>query len=178
MLILLVLVALTLLILLLRFLTKYVKVCGKVATVLKERLFYNAFLRFILQGTLKLQIGAGAILVLEDGDYDRVSLTTAFLILFVFQTFPLLFYCIMKRKRDQLHLKETKSKIGSIYLGLNTEKDSVMSYSPVFLIRRSIFVFLTFKLFDMPNPQLLAMVFWNISYMGYISNVRVHEWTW
>ena len=44
--------------------------------------------------------------------------------------------------------EETIRKFGTLYNGLNSEKSQVMSYSIVYLVRRSLFVAITFALFD------------------------------
>ena len=58
------------------------------------------------------------------------------------------FYAILARNVTHLDKAEIRSKIGTLYSGLKAKVASVKSYSCVFLARRSIFVAITFLLFD------------------------------
>ena len=53
----------------------------------------------------------------------------------------------MVKSRKKLDEQKMKAKIGTLYNGLDAKKVSVISYSIVFLARRSLFVAITFALF-------------------------------
>jgi hypothetical protein len=61
---------------------------------------------------------------------------------------PFLFGVILYRNRENLWRPSVKAKIGSLYLGINTDKFLPLTYVIVFLARRSLFVFV---MFTMPN---------------------------
>ena len=60
---------------------------------------------------------------------------------------PFLFYLTMVKSKRKLDEPKVKAKIGTLYNGLDAKKVSVISYSIVFLARRSLFVAITFALF-------------------------------
>lgn len=64
---------------------------------------------------------------------------------------PVVFYFIVSRNADNLDNNDIRSKIGTLYNGLKAKKPNVKTYSLVFLLRRSLFVALTFILFDYPG---------------------------
>ena len=50
----------------------------------------------------------------------------------------------------------------------------VGTFSVIFLLRRSLFVMITFALFYLPGIQVQMMVFMSIVYLCYIVSVRFH----
>ena len=68
-----------------------------------------------------------------------------------------------------------KEKIGSLYPGLNGAKSGVGTYSTVFLLRRSIFVVITFALFQFPEIQVLSMLCLTLLYISYIANMHFFD---
>ena len=75
-------------------------------------------------------------------------------ILVIFNLCPLLFYRFMYKYRGKLHEQEVRDKIGTLYNGLNPKKSNTASYPLTFLVRRSVFVALTFVLKDQPGIQI------------------------
>ena len=67
-----------------------------------------------------------------------------------------------------------EAKIGTLYNGLQIEKNSAMSYSIVFLVRRSIFIVITFALFNQPGLQIHLMIFLTIIYIMYLGYSDFH----
>ena len=53
--------------------------------------------------------------------------------------------------RQNLHKPEIEKKIGTMYFGLNSEKPKVWTYVVVFLLRRSLFVLVTFSMYHLPS---------------------------
>ena len=50
-----------------------------------------------------------------------------------------------------------------------------MSYSSIFLIRRSLFIAITFALLDKPGIQLQLMIWLSLLYISILSYVRFHD---
>ena len=67
---------------------------------------------------------------------------------------PLLFLHIMLKYRQELGKPSVKDRIGTLYLGLRTDRDYVVSYSMVFILRRVVFMVITFTLFNYPGIQI------------------------
>lgn len=75
------------------------------------------------------------------------------MILVVLNCCPFVFFLVVYRNRDHLSRKAISEKIGTLYEGFNPRKPLIASYSFFFLLRRSIFVVLTFGLFKQPSIQ-------------------------
>ena len=61
---------------------------------------------------------------------------------------PVLFTITLWKNRKVLSKEPVMKKIGALYENFNAEKNKVGTYSIVFLVRRSLFVALTFALFN------------------------------
>ena len=75
-------------------------------------------------------------------------------ILAILNLSPFVFLRIMYKYRGRLCELEIRQKIGTLYVGLNPKKPNVMTYSLIFLIRRSVFVAITFLLANEPGIQI------------------------
>ena len=65
---------------------------------------------------------------------------------------PYVFLYILIVNQKKLGEPETKAKLGALYAGLKAASDPrVVSYSFIFLIRRLLFVLLTFLIFNQPG---------------------------
>ena len=124
---------------------------------------------------MKLQTGAGSVLFINR-ELTTMKMVTSISILSVFQLFPIIFYITLKRKKDNLSDLGMRASIGTLYQGLKIKSRNILFYSPVFLVRRSLFVLLTFILFDMPNMQIQVLIVLNLAYISYVSLANVHEW--
>ena len=101
---------------------------------------------------------------------SKVQIVLASLILAVLNSFPFLFSFIVWRNQANLEKTEIRDKIGTLYNGLKPRNTSVMLYSFIFLVRRSLFIAITFALFEHPGLQLLLMLqktLFYIMYLGY-----------
>ena len=125
----------------------------KVAQFIKKKLLYNSFLRFILQSTLKNQVAAGTVIqaYMSKGEWETEPEYSDYIssvaIVFVLSCCPFVFYKIVRINAVNLNKQEIKDKIGTLYNGLNAKLPSVVWYSPVFLIRRSMFIAVMFICF-------------------------------
>jgi len=152
---------------------------------IKQKIFWNAFIRYVLQSTLKSQVGAGAVMAVtlglakqhqgaqEKGEdtgniYAKLAIPAAMLAFF--NICPIVFICILKRNKKHLNSPEVRQKYGQMYETIRVEhiEDpqsvlgqvtayrelpdwNTLTYPIVFLLRRSIFVIITFGLFNYPG---------------------------
>ena len=82
---------------------------------------------------------------------DTAFKITAWIILSLLTLLPVLFSCVLRRFRGTLDQPLVRQKIGALYDNFNPMKPKVGTYAIVFLIRRSLFVALTFCLFRNPG---------------------------
>ena len=81
---------------------------------------------------------------------------------------PFFFLLVLCRNRDTLDHPATESRIGTLYSGLRGDKSGVWSYSFVFLLRRTLFVALTFGLLDEPGLKTQLMIYATLLYLIYL----------
>ena len=107
----------------------------------------------------------------------KVQGSLAIFLMFAFTQAPFLFAWIMSANYDNLDKDSVKRKIGSMYLGVHLKGDDTLGLSVaiVFLLRRSIFVAITFALIDHPALQMQAFIFLSVLYMGYLKSVRIYD---
>lgn len=134
--------------------TKYQ--CFKCYMTIKNKVFYNLFIRFALQSFLKFLIAALTTLTAVDmSQKDGLEQgLPAVLILALLLSLPFTFVCVLKKNFGSLQYPSKRERIGSIYMGLRTDKISALAYSIVFFIRRLLFAFLTFAIFNYPHLQI------------------------
>lgn len=153
----------------------------KVAKFIKKKLLYNSILRFMLQSTLKNQVSAGVIIQAymikreKEAELLQSSFYVSLVIVFVFSCCPFLFYKIVSNNVANLDKQEIKDKIGTLYNGLNAKRPSVMTYSPMFLIRRSMFIAIMFVCFEQPAIQVQLMIYMTILYLIYVGHQDFYE---
>lgn len=120
---------------------------------MKQKIFWNTFIRGLIQTSMKMQIGfCVTIYALEwETQKDRPQIVMSFILLCILALIiPPFFAFVLYRNRNNLWRPSVKAKIGSLYLGLNTEKLIGLTYTIVFLFRRSLFVVIMFTLMDQP----------------------------
>ena len=81
---------------------------------------------------------------------------------------PILFLIILCCNRGNLDKAEIKGKIGTLYAGLRPHVKSVWSHSVVFLLRRLLFVIITFALFSQPNLQVQLFILVTLFYITFM----------
>ena len=83
----------------------------------------------------------------------------------------------MSANFKQLGETKIQKKIGSMYLGvaLDDEVAYGLSLSVVFLIRRSVFVAITFGLLNYPSLQLQLFIFTSILYISYLNTFHIYK---
>ena len=150
---------------------------------LKRKLLYNTFIRYVLLGTLKIQLTiGGAILIgsLIPETAKEPAPETGFLIFGIcvlvgMTLMPTLFAWVLYANKGNLGNEEIKNKIGALYFSFLPDKPNMGSYSVVFLLRRSFFVLVTFALYNFPSMQVECMLYSTMLYVCYISNMNFYE---
>ena len=86
--------------------------------------------------------------VIEDGEQGSTvgSIVVSWVILVVFNLCPFIFFLIICKHKGKLHEPDITAKFGTLYVGLNPKKPNIVSYPLTFLVRRSVFVAITFAL--------------------------------
>jgi hypothetical protein len=75
---------------------------------------------------------------------------TAVIVLMIWSLLPILFGFIIYKIFPVLDYPSVKKKFEPLYAGLNTDSKVAMMQPLVFSLRRTIFVLITFVLFDVP----------------------------
>lgn len=107
------------------FLQKFCPCVQKCYAVIKQKLFYNTLIRYLLMGSLKMQItfcGALAIGTFvpvseEKPMPDRGTLITSTVLMVLLTLIPFIFALILWRNKDQLGKPAVEKKIGAMYFG-------------------------------------------------------------
>ena len=157
----------------------------KLYTYLKNKLFYSTFIRYILLGTLKIQIEIGSAMAVghyipltdQNEEASRPFMIQGAAIIGFLTLCPLIFLCVLARNRRNLAAVPVKTKISAMYFSLNPEKTSLISYSPVFLVRRSLFIVATFVLYQYPSMQVEVMLYTTLFYITFITQMSFYETT-
>ena len=88
---------------------------------------------------------------------------------------PFIFIYSLYRHKDTLKTELTRNKIGSIYQTIQPTSKASLTYPIVFLLRRSIFVSLTFLSFSYPVVQVCLQIFLTVLYIIYIMTVPLYD---
>ena len=169
--------ALTLIVL---FLGKIIKQLGysqKLINLIKQRLFWNTFIRSSLQAYIKvLFVYMTMILALEFHSF-AASFKSVFIILVVLALIglPILYTIILWKNRKRLDNENIKSKIGSLYLGNRVEKIQQYLCSIVFLVRRLAYILMVISLMGLSVLFSVGLVQLNMLYLYYIVIVRPND---
>jgi hypothetical protein len=115
----------------------------------KGMIFYNTFLRFILQSNLKMGVAA-VTTISTAASFASGSAVAALVELSIFCICPFLFRYILYKNKINLAKPSMHGKIGSLYLGLKEESAGALMYSSVFMVRRLFFIMLTFAVSAVP----------------------------
>ena len=99
---------------------------------------------------------------------DVVQGLVAIILVLIFALSPVWFGLVMYANKGNLTHPSIQKKIGSMYLGVWLSTGWGLSYSIVFLIRRSLFVALTFALYDYPGIQIQLFIYSSVLYMIYL----------
>lgn len=92
----------------------------------------------------------------------------------IFGVSPIIFGVVMYANMDNLDHPSIEKKIGTMYLGVWKSKGWGLTYSVVFLVRRTLFVILTFALYDQPGIQIQLFIYMSVLYMIYLHAQRIY----
>jgi hypothetical protein len=88
--------------------------------------------------------------------------------LIIFTLLPVLFGIILRRKKADLWRPSVKAVIGSLYLGLNTQSPWALTYTIVFMVRRTLFVAIMFSMMNQPSIQMNLLIYTSNLYIIYL----------
>ena len=118
--------------------------------ILQSSIFYNAILRYELQSCLKLAFASCTTLTSLDWSnltkQAIISIASSSTILLVIIMSPLIFRGVLMRKMNDLKRPSMVKRIGSLYLGIRDSDKWSLAYSQVFMVRRILFVGISFGL--------------------------------
>ncbi len=89
---------------------------------------------------------------------------------------PFAFLSLLLVKFKTLCRPSSRASIGSLYLGIKDDsKSAAAAYTPLFLLRRSFFVMLTFASAQQPNLQVHFFIYLSLWYVIYLGHALPHE---
>ena len=120
---------------------------------LKQKVFWNPFIRYIFLNSLKLNMATFVVFKSMKADTKTPTTTEisiAISICVILHLVVIVFYCVLKRHHEQLKDEATVNSIGSLYSGkdVHSPKKRVHSYMVALFVRRGLFVATTVYLFD------------------------------
>ena len=147
---------------------------------ISDLIFYNLFIRYIIQSTLKLQIGAASTLFVLSSwseTNDIAQAVVAITILALLASAPVVFALILYKNYENLNWLSIQKKFGSAYMGVYLESMDIypLSYSIIFQMRRMCFVLLTFALFNYPGIQIQVFIYTSVLYIIYLNFRRIYH---
>jgi len=91
--------------------------------LIKQRIFWNVFIRSNLQSYLKMSFTTAASLQLMKWDHfgQIASSLLAILSGIILLVLPVVYLVELRRNRDSLFIPSVKRRIGSLYAGMNDE---------------------------------------------------------
>ena len=88
---------------------------------------------------------------------------------------PLIFAVILKKNFGRLPRPSTKKQIGTLYLSIKDTDKVALAYSPVFMLRRLLFIAITFSMAEFPGLQIHLFSYLNLFYVMYLGLVFPHD---
>ena len=145
--------------------------------LIKKKLFWNTFIRSSLQAYIKvLFVYLTLLLALDFSNFSSgVKSMVVVIIVTVLFALPPIYIAILHKKRAILGNLAVKDKIGSLYLGVRIQNPLEYLYSPIFLIRRLVYIALLIALQAQPVLFLICLIHVNILYLCYNFTVQPHK---
>ena len=103
------------------------------------------------------------------------SVATSSLILLVMGLGPLVFALILKKNFSKLPRPSTKKAIGTLYLSIKDTDKVALAYTPIFMLRRLLFIAITFGMAEYPGLQIHLFSYLNLFYVMYLGLVGPHD---
>lgn len=88
---------------------------------------------------------------------------------------PIFFGLVLKRNFKDLPRPSMQGKIGSLYLSIKNNNNWALAYSPLFLVRRILFLSLTIGLASLTSLQIHFFIFISLMYTIYLGLVVPHD---
>jgi hypothetical protein len=135
---------------------------SKVITKLRKVFIWNGFFRFIIQGSLKMQLACGTIIAIYFDQANKPiqsaedvlkpqDLIGPGIVLLIFNVMPVVFSLLLFCSNENLDSDAGRDKYGTLYATVDINKRGSGSYIVVYLLRRSFFVLVTFVFYDYPG---------------------------
>lgn len=90
-----------------------------------------------------------------------------------FNLMPIVFIVVLRRLRPRLHEEGVKKKIGNMYSTVDPKYTGSLYYNVVFLTRRSLYVLITYSLFNYPGIQIQSFIYVTLLYLIYLHHFPV-----
>lgn len=156
------LVLLVLLFFCLRICTAKFKVVRDLRDLLKKKLFYNSFCRYLLQSNLKIVNNSFTFLVFSASFATKsASGQTVLMIVMasVLVIWPIFLGIFLLKKKDVLDEKEVRQKFGTMYQGIRIDENAPLLYNVVFCLRRMGLVAIHLALYKQQVFQIQAFLY-------------------
>ena len=117
--------------------------CEKLYHALRKTLFWDSFIRYIIEGNLDLcyqNILFVHLYTSFDNQIDAINTGIRIFFVTVLGLWLIWSTCLLTLKRKNLKIEEYESKFGSMYEGIKTEKLVSALYITVFCLRRMLLV--------------------------------------
>jgi hypothetical protein len=123
-----------------------------------------------------MEIASITTITLKTWDLGKTQMLIAGTVVVLLSVMPFVFIAVLLRNFKTLGKPSMAEKIGSLYVGLKTDdKWATVAYPFIFLIRRQIFVVMTFVLVEQPSLQVHLFIYMSLWYIIYINTVLPHE---
>ena len=117
--------------------------------IAQSKIFYNAFIRYLFQSTLKMQIASITTITLVAWDQGKNQILIAAAVIFIFSVMPFIFIGVLINNFNSLDKPSMLQKIGSMYYGLKTGKKwATVAYPFIFFFPKT-----NFCRDDFPNER-------------------------
>lgn len=128
------------------------KVLDKVAKLIRKKLFYNGFLRYMVTGNLKMTHTGFSIIAawIYLSDPFEMKILVGIAICLLMLAWPIYVAVWMEKHSEELHEEEIQEKFGTMYQGTRIDERMTRWYIVFFSVRRLLLV-----LFVVFSPQYL-----------------------
>ena len=152
------LISLLLLYFLSEFMHKRINKVKYVTVILGKKLFYNAWIRYLITSNLKITHNAIFIMYLKASfDSLKTGVLTSFniLLLLIILIWPLFLTIFLLCNHRKLENKRFQKKFHTMFLGNRIRKKRTFLYHTVFCLRRLLLVLSFFIYYDSKSPKVI-----------------------
>jgi hypothetical protein len=113
---------------------------------------------------------------LSNIDWTHHNAVTSFSLMGFLCLLPTVFYCVLKKYSDRLAESTVKARIWNLYADLSMfERERKISYYPVFLAKRIVFVMIPSLCFWGPFAQIQCVIMLTYAYMVFYAGRKPHN---